>query len=86
LYYISNYCGIIILVKGVIYLVEFCTCGSLIIGGHCTNKNCADRASKPTQVRAPKAKKEPKTTRVRKSSKSIVYNLYDTEKEEGDVN
>ena len=73
-------------------MAEFCTCGSLVIGGHCTNKNCADKASRPAQAKAAKAKttsvvkKEPKTTRVRKSSKVIAYNLYDTEKEEGNVN
>ena len=73
-------------------MAEFCICGSLVIGGHCTNKNCTEKASRPAQAKAAKskvaseAKKEPKTTKVRKSSKVITYNLYDTEKEEENVN
>ncbi len=73
-------------------MADFCTCGSLIIEGHCTNKNCTDKASKSTQTKTGKrkvtaaGKSEAKPAKTRKSSKCITYNLYDTEKEEENVN
>ncbi|MEG6612549.1 hypothetical protein V6C42_06775 [Pseudoclostridium thermosuccinogenes] len=68
-------------------MAEFCICGSLIIGGSCTNKNCKNKAansttSKPAR-KTNKAEKVTKTARSsssRRSSKCITYNLYDLDK------
>ena len=80
--------------KGVIKLAEFCTCGSLVIGGHCTNKKCSSSAPvKTATVRAPKkaavpktkdapVKKESNPASARRSSKVISYNLNDLAKQE----
>lgn len=70
-------------------MAEFCTCGSLMLEGSCTNKNCSNRsagkqgAATPKKARAKKqtAEVKPKTNRVRKSSKCITYNLYETKEE-----
>ena len=65
-------------------MAEFCTCGSIIINDHCTNKNCSFKSGstseKPSKVR--KVAKAAKGTRTRKSSKCITYNLYDVKEEE----
>jgi hypothetical protein len=73
-------------------MVEFCTCGSLIINDSCTNKNCANKpASKPTTKRAAKAvgvnvvKKVAAPLKTRKSSKCITYNLNDLDNKDKDV-
>ncbi len=67
-------------------MAEFCTCGSLMIEGSCTNKNCVNKVGKSTTAKKTRAKKDPseakpKTTRTRKSSKCITYNLYETKEE-----
>ena len=77
--------------RGVIYLAEFCKCGSLVINGRCTNKSCAARTQdKLAPVKATAAKKSHsgekvpvKSTKTRRSSKCITYNLYETQNEEG---
>lgn len=84
----SNLCYTIY--RGVIQLAEFCKCGSIIIGGRCTNKGCSMRNSdKPAAIKATTRKtaateKVPaKTSNTRRSSKCITYNLYETKAEEG---
>ncbi|HEY9061856.1 MAG TPA: hypothetical protein VIO64_15320 [Pseudobacteroides sp.] len=71
---------------------EFCKCGSLMLSGNCTNKNCTFRTiskpSSPKQSSRSKAAssdisaKEKKPPRVRRASKCITYNLYDINNEE----
>jgi hypothetical protein len=75
--------------EGVIYLAQFCTCGSLMINDTCTNKNCSFKPSgksapsKTTRKRTAKTGvKEPKVVKAKKASKCVTYNLYDTEIEE----
>ena len=76
--------------KGVICLADFCTCGSIIINGHCTNKSCINKAQGKTATAkaARKTSKESteakalKPVRTRKSSKCITYNLNDIKEEE----
>ncbi|HHV28922.1 hypothetical protein [Acetivibrio mesophilus] len=72
-------------------MAQFCTCGSLIINDSCTNKNCSNRAaSKPSSAgkrtaktaKAAKADTSAKSTRTRRASKCITYNLYDKKAEE----
>ncbi|HQA57703.1 MAG TPA: hypothetical protein PK033_07475 [Acetivibrio sp.] len=65
-------------------MAEFCNCGSLMINGSCTNKNCNNRvsakhASSAKRVEKEKAseKKSPSSTRTRRASKCITYNLKD---------
>ena len=75
--------------KGVIYLADFCTCGSIVINGHCTNKNCINKS--PVKATSSKAtgskssadggKKAAKPAKTRKASKCIVYNLYENKEE-----
>lgn len=74
-----------------IYLADFCTCGSIIINGHCTNKGCINKAqgksatSKATVRKASKESSEKKVlnpVRTRRSSKCITYNLNDIKEEE----
>lgn len=71
-------------------LAEFCKCGSIIINGRCTNKGCTIKISvKPLPVNTPKkasaASKTPaKTTKTRRASKCITYNMYKSKNEEGD--
>ncbi len=67
-----------------------CTCGSLIVNDQCTNKNCTNRpASKSAASKQPStrgnasAKKEAKSTRTKRASKCITYNLYEDKKEDG---
>lgn len=79
-------------------MAEFCSCGSLMIGGNCTNKNCSNKAAaKPASGKHAGAKKAAGKTRsslaaekktesayakARRASKCITYNLYDTQPEE----
>jgi hypothetical protein len=74
----------------VILLAQFCTCGSIVINNHCTNKNCStksDSASGSGKVaKARKSTKEAKTDKPpkanpRRASKCITYNLYDIKEE-----
>nr|WP_010245783.1 hypothetical protein [Acetivibrio cellulolyticus] len=71
-------------------MAEFCTCGSLVLDGSCTNKNCSNRAAGKhgaSTTKKSKAKKDnlevkAKPTRIRKASKCITYNLYETKEED----
>ena len=78
-------------IKGVIFLAEFCTCGSIVFNGHCSNKNCINKTSaKTTPAKASKkaagaASKEVKAPKTKRASKCITYNLYDINKEEENV-
>ncbi|HOM03303.1 MAG TPA: hypothetical protein PLH43_10810 [Acetivibrio sp.] len=69
-------------------MAQFCTCGSLIINDSCTNKNCSNRVASKLSASAKKTAKTPKddapakSTRTRKASKCITYNLYDKKAEE----
>jgi len=72
----------------VILLAEFCVCGSLLLDGSCTNKNCTNKATKQRATAAKKTgaksdtlESKPKTTRTRRASKCITYNLYDIKEE-----
>lgn len=74
-------------------MAEFCECGSLMIDGRCTNKNCvhrgdvkADAKSRKSSSRTKSAAKATDTEKVaakrsnpRKASKCITYNLYEDE-------
>jgi len=60
-----------------------------MVDGNCTNKNCIYRNSSkavsgPTNKskKAETAKKETKSSRTRRASKCITYNLKDLEKKE----
>lgn len=74
--------------KGVILLAEFCTCGSIVLNGHCTNKNCSNKSSakasttKASKKAAGTVTKEAKPVKTKRASKCITYNLYDINKEE----
>lgn len=76
--------------KGVILLAEFCTCGSLMLNGSCTNKNCKNKAdskhsastTKKTKAKSDTLNSKPKLSRTRRASKCITYNLYDMKEEE----
>ncbi len=68
-------------------MAEFCFCGSLMIDGSCTNKNCINKAKHASgaKTRSPRSSKtadtkQPKKTAVRKSSKVITYSLEELEK------
>ncbi len=62
--------------KGVISLVNFCTCGSLIIEGHCSNKNCSFKTSgKSTSTNTRSTGK----TRTSSKKKAVVKNLEENE-------
>lgn len=70
-------------------MAEFCICGSIIISGHCTNKNCISKTATKSAAEKSAArkagsqgKKEPKSPRAKRASKCVVYNLYDNQKEE----
>lgn len=65
-------------------MAEFCICGSLMLDGNCTNKNCSNRASAKVVSSAKRAakgtaskKETPTRTRTRRASKCISYNLSD---------
>lgn len=72
-------------------MAEFCKCGSLMIGGRCTNKSCGiktqDRQAPekaPPGKKAARAEKAPaKSTKTKRASKCITYNLYDIQDEKG---
>ncbi|HOQ01748.1 MAG TPA: hypothetical protein PK604_13220 [Acetivibrio clariflavus] len=72
-----------------IILAEFCTCGSLMLDGTCTNKNCKNKTvsksnsstAKKTKTKDESLESKPKTTRIRRASKCITYNLYDLKEE-----
>jgi len=80
--------------QGVIYLVEFCKCGSLILNGHCSNKGCAFVNKDSVSVAASHKKTRTKTksttkssiksSNPRMSSKCITYNLYEINENEKD--
>jgi len=77
------------ILEGVIYLAEFCTCGSLIINGHCTNKGCSFKSALKAEIPKSKSRKaensataEPKKPKTRRASKCVTYNLYDLKQEE----
>lgn len=68
-------------------MAEFCKCGSLVISGRCTNKGCSlktlDKQIPVKTVRKSAAEKTPaKSTKTRRSSKCITYNLYEPKSEE----
>lgn len=76
-------------------MAEFCECGSLVIDGRCTNKNCSLRGTaKPVPVRKSSAKKKVvsksldaskpsvKSPSSRRASKCITYNLSDIQEKE----
>jgi len=73
----------------VIILAEFCICGSLMLDGLCTNKNCKNKTvskqnastAKKTKAKDNTLESKPKTTRIRRASKCITYNLYDLKEE-----
>ncbi|MCX7710213.1 MAG: hypothetical protein N2484_10235 [Clostridia bacterium] len=71
-------------------MADFCTCGSIMLNGHCTNKNCSNKS--PGKAASPKASsskaskntdptKAAKPAKTRRASKCIVYNLYDKKEE-----
>mgnify|MGYP006920174126 CR=1 FL=1 len=73
-------------------MAEFCTCGSLIIGGKCTNKRCKykpeSQAAGSSSKKAKNAASVTKTARSsssRRASKCITYNLYDLKEKEESV-
>lgn len=71
-------------------MAEFCSCGSIIVNGHCTNKNCSIKLKAKPQASKSMAgkisgnpvKKEVRSKRIRRASKCITYNLNDIKKEE----
>lgn len=72
-------------------MAQFCTCGSLMINDACTNKNCTFKAAnastgkastkKSTASKSLKADKPAKSTKARRASKCITYNLNDIRNE-----
>lgn len=70
-------------------MAEFCVCGSLLLDGSCTNKNCTNKsavkqkttAAKKTGAKNDTLESKPKTTRTRRASKCITYNLNDLKEE-----
>ncbi|NJD01129.1 MAG: hypothetical protein FIA99_00675 [Ruminiclostridium sp.] len=70
-------------------MAEFCKCGSLIIGGRCSNKGCNLKGlEKQAPVKAVRktatgGKTPAKCAKTRKASKCISYNLYEAKSEEG---
>lgn len=69
-------------------MAEFCTCGSIVIGGHCTNKNCTFKSAaksataKPAAKKGRQEKKEAKPAKTKRASKVITYNLYEIKEKE----
>ena len=64
-------------------MANFCSCGSLMIDDHCTNKNCAFKVN-TTGTKIVRQKKEKKVkdeskpkkaTKTKRASKCITYNL-----------
>ncbi len=67
-------------------MLEYCSkCGSLIINGICTRKNCSSNKqnlASPSKVRtskakSPVAKPATKSTKVPRASKCITYKISD---------
>jgi len=63
-------------------MAEYCKCGSIMIDGSCTHKSCSNKLEKASPSRVKKAsaktpavKTELKSTKVRRSSKCITYNI-----------
>ncbi len=68
-------------------MAEFCTCGSVIIGGSCTNKNCSNKPVKAASTRAKKTgraktatnavieKPVQKSSKIQRASKCITYHI-----------
>lgn len=74
--------------EGMNIMAEFCKCGSVMISGNCTNKNCGFKVNKVTPVKpgktisnktaaAAKPKTPTKSTKVPRASKCITYKLSD---------
>jgi hypothetical protein len=63
--------------------MDYCTCGSIIINGNCTNKNCGNMENKTSQAKARKTTKAKaaaapaaaKSTKVPRASKCITYKI-----------
>jgi len=70
-------------------LAEFCKCGSLVLGGRCSNKGCSFKSLdkqipvKAVRKTASAEKTTVKGTKTRRASKCITYNLYESKSEEG---
>ena len=66
-------------------MLEFCTCGSLMIDNQCSNKNCPSKVSAKSgstvHKKATGLKSTVKSPRSRRASKVVTYNLNDTEEE-----
>ncbi|MHB8064233.1 MAG: hypothetical protein ACYDG2_16650 [Ruminiclostridium sp.] len=73
-------------------MAEYCKCGSIMIDGSCTHKSCSNKLVKASSSRAktakvastktPAVKTELKSTKVRRASKCITYNINDLLKKE----
>jgi hypothetical protein len=70
-------------------MAEYCKCGSIMIDGSCTHKSCSNKLVKASPSRAkkvstktPVVKAEVKSTKVRRASKCITYNINDLIKKE----
>jgi hypothetical protein len=72
-------------------MADFCSCGSIILDGSCTNKSCEHRVvkkkvvrkkKKASTVKATKPAPEKKTTR--RSSKCVTYPLSELEEKKDD--
>lgn len=77
-------------IEGMNLMAEFCKCGSVMINGSCTNKNCSNktikaaapaRNSKTVRTRTIKTdaveKTAAKITKVPRASKCITYHISD---------
>ncbi len=76
-------------IEGMKLMSEYCKCGSIMIDGSCTRKNCSNKLVpvKPSRVKktdvkssvvkTPVIKTERKSTRVSRNSKCITYKLSD---------
>lgn len=69
-------------------MAEFCKCGSVVIGGSCTNKNCSNRPVKSvastrvrktgkTKTTASVVEEKPvqKSSKIQRASKCITYHI-----------
>lgn len=69
-------------------MAEFCKCGSFIVNGNCTNKNCSNKpinpsvsskvkkAAKPRTIKpAVQEKPAAKNTKVPRASKVVTYHI-----------
>lgn len=76
-------------IEGMNEMAEYCKCGSIMIDGSCTHKSCSNKLVKasPSRVKAASTKTtavktENKSTKVRRASKCITYNINDLIKKE----